>query len=280
MIVKTKYSGNRRVDTLSQRRFISPILFLAIVVLSLLFVIEAPAQKILIQTGFEDYTAVNKEDAFQASTDPVKTGKKSLGIFFEAQNQLHISGHELDTDEPVVSVEFWVYIERGKQSFAVSVHAAEQAFDNNAGGPYVDWYAGDVRHHVHRGDPWREITAYPINEWHYVRIVANFEEDSFDFYMGESRAAALASPPKRDLPFQDPAIAPHPKWFIILAWGMTAPGYMDDLLIYEGDKPINLAVEPTGKLTTLWGRLKRRKQNQFWNPHSRPVNTVYTLDVR
>ena len=271
--LKAKCNVNKRDFCLKR-----PCFVVMAVILSFICTQSVSAQKILIQTGFEDYTAVNKEDAFQASTDPVKTGKKSLRIFFEAQNQLHISGHELETDESVVSVEFWVYIERGKQSFAVSVHAAEQAFDNNAGGPYVDWYAGDVRYHVHHGDPWREITAYRVNEWHYVRIVANFEEDSFDFYMGESRAAALASRPKRDLPFQDPAIAPHPKWFIILAWGMTAPGYMDDLLIYEGDKPINLAVEPTGKLTTLWGRLKRRKQNQFWNPKSRAVNTIYTLD--
>lgn len=76
----------------------------------------------------------------------------------------------------------------------------------------------------------------------------------------------------------NPALAPRPKWFIILATSMTAPGYIDDLLIYEGDEPINLAVEPTAKLTTLWGQLKRRKQNQFWDPKSRPVNTIYTLD--
>lgn len=266
-------NANKRSFCLKKPSFI-----VMAVVLSFIFVIEMPAQEILVQTGFEDYTAVNKEDAFQGATDPVKTGKKSLGIFLEAQHQIHVSGHELETDKSVISVEFWVYIERGKQSFAVGVHAAEQAFDNNAGGPYIDWYAGDVRCHVHHGDPWREIAPYPVNKWHYVRIVANFEEDSFDFYMGDSREAALASRPKRDLPFQDPAIAPRPKWFFIFAWAMTAPGYMDDLLIYEGDKPINLAVEPTGKLTTLWGRLKRRKQNQFWNPKSRAVNTVYTLD--
>ncbi len=262
MIVKAKNSGSRRVDTLPQRRFISPILFLisfAIVVLSFIFVLEMPAQKILIQTSFENYAPVNQEVAFQVSTDTVKTGKKSLGIFFEVQNQLHISGDKLETDESVVSVEFWVYIERGRQSFAVNLNATEQSFENNAGGPYVDWYDGDIRYHVHRGDPWREIVNYPVNKWHYIRIVADFEEDVFDFYMGESREEALASRPKRDLPFQGPALALHPKWFIILAWAMDAPGYIDDLLIYEGDKPINLAVEPAGKLTTLWGQLKQRK---------------------
>ena len=277
MIVRAKYDGSQRIDTIPQQYFTSLLIFVAAIVLSLVCVKGTPAQKILIQTGFEDYAAVNKENVFQPDTDTVKTGKKSLGIFFEMQNQFGTFGYKLDTNKPIVSVEFWVYIERGKQSFAVNIHSAEEPYDNKAGGPYIDWYAGDVRHHVHRGDPWREIFDYAVNQWNYVQIVANFEENVFDFYMGESREKALASQPKRSLAFQDPAIAPRPKWFIILAWAMTAPGYIDDLLIYEGEKPINLAVEPAGKLTTLWGQLKRRKQNQFWDPKSRPVITIYTL---
>ena len=38
---------------------------------------------------------------------------------------------------------------------------------------------------------------------------------------------------------------------------MTSPGYVDDLLVYEGADPLDLAVEPDGKLTTLWGQVKR-----------------------
>ena len=258
MNVRKKYNGSQLIDTLPKRSFISPLLYV-VVVLNLVCVTGTPAQEILIQTGFEDYAPDNKDWAFQPDTDTVKTGKKSLAIFLEAQNQLHISGNELETDESVVSVEFWVYIERGKQSFAVNLNATEQSFGNNAGGPYIEWYDGDIRYHVHRGDPWREIVDYPVNTWHYVRIVADFEEEAFDFYMGESRENALASRPKRDLPFQDPPLAPRPKWFIILAVAMDAPGYIDDLLIYEGKDPVNLAVEPVGKLTTLWGQLKRRK---------------------
>ena len=97
---------------------------------------------------------------------------------------------------------------------------------------------------------------------------------SLIFYTGETREKALASRPKRKLEFQDPPLAPHPKWFSILAWGMTARAYIDDLLIYEGGEPINLAVEPIGKLTTRWGQLKRG-QPVFWNQNAVPSYIVY-----
>lgn len=251
--LKAKCNANKRSFCVKEPRFI----VVMAVVFSFIGVQSVPAQKILIETGFENHTQPHEESPFQPSTKNVKNGKKSLEIFSEVEHQLHISGHSLETNESIVSLEFWVYVEKGEQSFAVSMHAAEKSFDNNAGGPYIEWYDGDIRYHVHRGDPWREIIAYPANKWHYVRIVANFREDVFDFYAGNSREAALASRPKKNLDFQDPATAPHPKWFLIFAWAMDARGYMDDLVIYEGDEPITLAVEPTAKLTTLWGRLKR-----------------------
>ena len=254
--LKAKHNANKRGFFVKKPRFIATMA----VVLSFICVQNVPAQKILVETGFENFVPGNKENAFQVSTKTVKNGKKSLEIFSEKERILYISGHRLETDQPLVSVEFWVYIERGEQSFAVNMHAGEKQFGHQPdqrGGPYVDWYDGDVRYHVHRGKPWREISKYPINKWHYVRIVANFKENSFDFYMGNRRETALASRPKRNLEFQDPAVAPRPKWFIMLAYEMDARGYMDDLLIYEGDEPISLAVEPTAKLTTLWGKLKR-----------------------
>lgn len=251
--LKGKHNANKRGFFRQKPRFVVAMA----VVLSFICVQSVPAQKILVETGFENFVPLDKENAFQVSTKTVKTGKQSLEIFFEPQNQLHISAHDFKTDESIVSLEFWVYVERGEQSFAISMHAAEKSFDNNAGGPYIEWYDGDIRYHVHQGDPWREIVAYPVNKWHYVRIVANFREDAFDFYMDRSRETALASRPKRNLEFQDPATAPRPKWFLIFAWAMDARGYVDDLLIYEGEDPIPLAVEPTAKLTTLWGKLKR-----------------------
>ena len=240
-----------------KRRNVMCILTL-LVALSFTCVETAPAQKILKQTGFENHAVGKKEDAFQASIDTVKTGKKSLAIFFKEQGRLRMLPYKLETDEPIVSVEFWVYIERGKQSFAISIHSAEESFDNDAGGPYVDWHEGIARCHVHHGDPWRKIVDFPVNKWNYVRIVSNFEKNLFDFYTGDSREAALVSQPKKNLPFQNAALAPHAKWFIFFAWAMTAQGYVDDLLIYEGEEPLNLAVNPTAKLARFWGQLKQQ----------------------
>ncbi len=253
----TELNADKQITSEKKNYFTSLFIFIATVVLSLICTESSPAQKILRQIDFEDYDVGNKEDVFRASTDTVKVGKKSLAIFSDKQNELHLASHPLETANPIVSVEFWVYIERGKQSIAVNINAAEEPFHNNAGGPYIEWNDGEIRYHVHRGDPWRDIFDYSVNEWNYVRIVADFEKEEFDFYMGESRERALGSRPKRDLSFQDPPLAPHPKWFSILAWGMTARGYIDDLLIYEGGEPINLAVEATGKLTTSWGQLKQ-----------------------
>lgn len=247
----------KRVAGVAKQCSIQYLVVVVTVLLGFTCVRSVPAQKILKQTGFEDHAVGEKEDTFQASIDTVKTGKKSLAIFFKEQGRLRMLPYKLETDEPIVSVEFWVYIERGKQSFAISVHSAEEPFDNNAGGPYVDWHGSIARCHVHHGNPWRKIMDFPVNRWNYVRIVSNFEKNLFDFYTGDSREAALASQPKRNLPFQDAALAPRPKWFIFLAWAMTARGYVDDLLIYEGEEPVSLAVEPIAKLTTTWGRLKR-----------------------
>ena len=276
IVTIAKPAATKRLHPEWKQHSVPRIMLLAIVVLSLVCVRSLPAQKILLETGYEDFDVGNREDVFRASTKTVKTGKKSLTIFNGKREEFHLSAVKLETDNPIISVEFWVYIERGKQSFAVNINATENSFDNNAGGPYIEWNDGEIRYHVHRGDPWREIFDYPVNEWHYVRFVANFEKEEFDFYMGKNREKALASRPKRDLSFQDPPLAPHPKWFLILAWDMTARGYIDDLLIYEGGEPINLAVDPIGKLTTRWGQLKRR-QPVFWNPNSRPQYTVYKL---
>ena len=257
-IIRTEHDVNQRIAIVAKRCFVSRLILVVTVVFSLTYVESTPAQKILKQTGFEDQAVGKKEDAFQASIDTVKTGKKSLTIFFDGQGRLLMLPYKLETEKPIVSVEFWVYIERGKQSFAISIHSAEEVFDNDAGGPYIDWQAGITRCHVHHGDPWRKIGDFPVNKWHYVRIVSNFEKSLFDFYTGDSREVALASQPKKNLPFQNAALAPRAKWFIFFAWAMTARGYVDDLLIYEGEEPLNLAVNPTKKLARFWGQLKRQ----------------------
>ena len=178
-------------------------------------------------------------------------------IFSDKLNEFHEWARGLRTDNPIVSIEFWVYIERGGQSFGLSIYSDEEGFEIE-GGPYIDWTAGVVRCHVHQGNLWRKIGNFPVNRWQYVRIVSDFEKNVFDFYMGDNRQMALTGQPRRDLPFQEDALPPRARWFGIFAGAMTVRGYMDDLLIYEGGKPLNLAVEPIAKLTTTWGQIKRQ----------------------
>ena len=145
---KAKYNADKRGFCLKKPRFVVAM----VIVLSFIYGQSVSAQKILMETGFEDHVQPNAESPFQPSTKTVKNGEKSLEIFSKVEHELHISGHPLETNASVVSLEFWVYIERGEQSFAVSMHAADKSFDNNAGGPYIEWYGGDIRYHVHQGE--------------------------------------------------------------------------------------------------------------------------------
>ena len=247
--------ANKRIASGRKQCFI--LYFVVAFVLSSICVRGVSAQKILSQTGFENYTAAHKKSPFQPSEDTAKIGKKSLVIFSNKLNEFHLWTRGLKTDKPIVSIEFWVYIERGGQSFRLSIHSAEEGFEFE-GGPYIDWGAGVVRCHVHQGNPWRKIGNFPDNKWQYVRIVSDFEKSMFDFYMGDSRKMALTARLRKDLPFQEDALVPRARWFGIFAGAMTARAYMDDLLIYEGGEPVSLAVEPIAKLTTTWGRIKQQ----------------------
>lgn len=257
IISSTKGDAHKRITSVRKQDFTSHLVIVVIFVLSAICVKGVSAQKVLRQTGFEDYTATHKESPFQPSKNTVKTGKKSLRIFSDKLNQFHLKALGLKTDTPIVSIEFWVYIERGGKSFGIYLSSAEEGEIEE--GPYIEWEAGVVRCHVLQGNPWRKIANFPVNRWQYVRIVSDFEKNVFDFYMGDSRQMALTAQPKKDLPFREDAPAPRARWFGIYAGKMTVRGYMDDLLIYEGGEPLNnLAVEPTAKLATTWGQIKRQ----------------------
>ena len=258
IISSLRSDANRQIAAVRKECFILHLVVVVVFVVSSIGVKGVSAQKILLKTGFENYTASHKKSVFQPSTGPVKIGKKSLSIFSDKLNDVHLWARGLRTDKPIVSIEFWVYIERGRQSFRVSIHSTEDDFEIDAGGPYIDWRAGIVRCQAHQGDPWRKIGNSPVDKWQYVRIVSDFEKNVFDFYMGNNRTTALTARPRKDLPFQGAAHAPRARWFVISAVEMTTRGYMDDLLIYEGGAPIHLAVEPTAKLTTTWGRIKQQ----------------------
>ena len=89
----------------------------------------------------------------------------------------------------------------------------------------------------------------------YVRIIADVEKSEFSFASGDSRDAALKAKAEDGLPFRNPALGPTAKWFAFYVWGMTSPAYFDDLLVYEGADALDLAVDPSQKLTTFWGQV-------------------------
>ncbi len=228
------------------------------VVLSFAVVKTTIAQEVYMQTGFEefavgdpppDWEAIGGD--FEVTKDTVKTDKKALAILGGADgNGL---GVPIETENPIISVEFWIYIESGGRSFNLKVATADGIGENN-GCTYINWDAGIVR--LYDGAAWQPIGEFETDTWKYVRVIANVDKSEFDFYVGDDRNGALGAKAEKGLPFRNAALGPVAKWVAFYTWGMTSPGYVDDLLIYEGEDPLDLAVDPNGKLATLWGQIK------------------------
>ena len=240
-------------------QFLTKFMFAIILVLSFTFGQTTIAQKVLVQTGFEKSTLGKppkdwevRGDGFEVTNDTVKTDKKALAILAGANDDR--VGIAIETDNPIISVEFWVYIKSGGRSFNFKVVSADNIAENN-GGVYVNWNANTVR--LFDGAAWQLIDDFDTDEWKYVRVVADVGKSEFDFYIGDDRNEALKAKGKKGLPFRNPAVNPATKWVVFHVYSIAASGYVDDLLVYEGDEPINLAVEPTNKLATAWGHIKK-----------------------
>ena len=236
------------------------ITLVAVFVLSSFLLQTAIAQEVFLQTGFEK-ESLGKPPAdwdirgnmLEVTDDVVKTDKKSLGILGGANDDR--VGIPIETENPVITVEFWVYIRNGGRSFNFRIVTSENHAQNN-GSVYINWDAGMVR--LFNGAAWQPIDDFETDEWRYVRVVADASKSKFDFYAGDDRNEALRDKGKKGLPFRNAAEFQVPKWVSFHVYTIAAPGYVDDLLVYEGDEPLNLAVEPTEKLTTVWGHLKSR----------------------
>ena len=235
-------------------------MFAIVLILSLTLGQTAIAQKVFVQTGFEKETLGKppkdwevRGEGFEVTSDTVKTDKKSLAILGGANDDR--VGIAIETDNPIISVEFWVYIEGGGRSFNFKVVSADNIAENN-GGVYVNWNANTAR--LFDGGAWQLIDDFDTDEWKYVRVVADVGKSEFDFYAGNDRNEALKAKGKKKLPFRNAAVNPTAKWVVFHVYSIAAPGYVDDLLVYEGDEPVNLAVDPIGKLATFWGKIKKR----------------------
>lgn len=239
-------------------------MFAIVLVLSFTLGQTAIAQKVFVQTGFEKETLGKppkdwevRGEGFEVTNDTVKTDKKSLAILGGANDDR--VGIAIETENPVISVEFWVYIEGGGRSFNFKVVSADNIAQND-GGVYLNWNANTVR--LYDGAAWQLIDDFDTDEWKYVRLIADVSKSEFDFYAGNDRNDAMKAKGKKKLPFRNAAVNPTAKWVVFHVYSIAAPGYVDDLLVYEGDEPVNLAVEPTDKLTTVWGHLKKHSSVQ------------------
>lgn len=255
------YNTQSKIVGMKVTHLIMPFMLVVAFTATLFFAQTAIAQEVLVQTGFEEFTIGEPPtdwdvagNQLQITGDTVKNGAKSLGILGGANDDR--VGVAIETDNPVISVEFWVYIESGGRSFNFRVLSSEN-LNQNSGAVYVNWDANIVR--LYDGAAWQKIEDFDTDTWKYVRVVADVSESEFDFYAGDNRNEALKAKGKKELAFRNAAENPVAKWVSFQVYTIAAPGYVDDLLIYEGDEPRNLAVvEPTDKLATVWGHIKRR----------------------
>ena len=250
--------------TMGTTHLVMRILLVAALVSSLFIVQTAIAKKVFVQTGFEEFALGNPPKdweviggQFEVTNDTVKTDKKSLGILGGA-NDDRVSV-PIETENPIISVEFWVYITGGGRSFNFRVVSNDDSRIND-GGVYLNWDANAVR--LYNGAAWVPIEDFDTDTWKYVRVVADVDKSEFEFYAGDDRDDALKAKGKKGLSFRNAAQNPVAKWISFHVYTMAAPGYVDDLLVYEGDEPLNLAVDPNGKLATVWGHIKRHSSFQ------------------
>ncbi len=255
-----KYRLNSVSGTAETTHLVMRFVLVAALFLSFIIVHTTMAQELFVQNGFEKESIGKppedwdvRGDRFEVTDDVVKTDKKSLGILGGADDDR--VGVAIETDNPVISVEFWVYITGGGRSFNLKIISSEN-IAQNAGGAYINWNANAVR--LYDGGAWQLIDDFETDRWKYVRVIADVSKSQFDFYSGNDRNEALKARAKKGLPFRNAAIGPVTKWVAFHVYSIAAPGYVDDLLIYEGDEPFNLAVDPNGKLATAWGNIKKQ----------------------
>ena len=231
---------------------------MSLLILCLMSVQVAIAAEILIQTGFEEFSDGKppkdwevRGEGFEVTKNTAKTDRQSLAILNGANDDY--VGVFIETDNSVLSVEFWVYIESGGRSFNFKIGSSDNIATNNAG-IYINWNAEQVR--CFDGTAWVPIDDFETGKWRHVRVVAQVDKSQFDFYSGEDRNRTLTDKGVKGLPFRTAAEGDVAKSVTFHVYSIAAAGYIDDLFISEGDEPVNLAVDAIGKLSTYWGRLK------------------------
>lgn len=258
---KSLYKIRSKSTTMRHTNLIIPIILLVALISSLFFPHAAIAQKVLVQTGFEEFTVGEppadwevRGNQMQVTDATVKTDSKALGILGGANDDR--VGVAIDTENPVISVEFWVMIKGAGRSFNLKVVSDDNIVVND-GGVYMNWNENALR--LYNGSAWVAIDDFQFDAWKYVRVVADVSKSTFDYYVGDDRDMALESTPKTGLEFRKAATNPVAQWVVFHVYSTVAQGFVDDLFVYEGGNPPSLTpVEPNGKLTTYWGQVKKQ----------------------
>ncbi len=225
----------------------------------------AHAEKVLLQTGFEEFTVGEppkdwevRGTQMQVTDATVKTDNKALAILGGANDDR--VGVAIDTENPIISVEFWVMVKGAGRSFNLKV-VSDDNIAVNDGGVYMNWNENAVR--LYNGSAWAAIDDFQFDAWKYVRVVADVSKSTFDYYVGDDIDTARAATPKAGLAFRNAATHPVTQWVVFHVYSTVAQGFVDDLLIYEGSNPPSpTSVELNGKLATYWGQLKKQSALQ------------------
>ena len=224
--------------------------------------------RILIKTGFEkdkigEIPQVppgaweTMGPGIEVTNSHVKEGKHSLAIL--AGGERHVLGAPIDTKSPVVTVEFWLYVEGQGRSLTFFLLGPVDDLPESwgAAGPYVNWISGMIKYY---SGNWVDIGPQTSDEWHYIRIVADTSKSVFDIYAADTVAEAHAGEPLgKDLEFRSDLGGP-PAWICFGAHQMASSVYIDELSIYE-DGTAN--VKPEGKLASTWGKVKEQSSFQL-----------------
>ena len=254
------YNIKSKLVKMNITHLIMPFMLVFVLTFTLFLGQTAIAQKVLVHTGFEEFTLGEpptdwevKGNQMQVTDDTVKTGDKSLGILGGANDDR--VGVAIETENPIISVEFWAYIKGAGRSFNLKVVSHDDIWQND-GGVYLNWNANATR--IYNGSAWVPVDDFPFETWKYVRVVADVGNSVFDYYVGDDRDQALTAEPKMDLAFRKPATNPVAQWVVFHVYSTVAQGFVDDLFIYEGGEPVDPApVDPKGKLATFWGHVKK-----------------------
>lgn len=239
------------------------LLLVTSIIICMFFVQTVVAQTVLVQTGFEEFDLgaaptdwAVRGSQIVVSADTVKNGEKALGILGANDDNVGVA---IETENPIISVEFWAYVKGAGRSFNFKV-VTNDAVGVNDGGVYLNWNANATR--LYDGSAWVTVGDFPFETWKYVRVVADVTNSVFDYYVGDDREAVLLADPISGLAFRKAAENPTAQWVSFHVYSTVAQGFVDDLLVYEGGDPPSLTpVDPKGKLATFWGQVK--KQSSF-----------------